>query len=234
MTRRLTELSSVAAGQMRPIVAIPVGSCEQHGPHLPLGTDAIIAETLATRLADRCDGVVVGPTLTVTASGEHAAFAGTLSIGVDVTAAVLAELARSADWAAGLVLVNGHGGNAEAVRRAVATIRSEGRRVHSWWPVVADGDAHAGRTETSLLLTIAPHLVDVAAIETGDVRPVGEIAAELRAGGVHAVSRNGVLGDPSGATLEDGTQLLDMLTDDLVASVEIARQTWHADHYSAD
>lgn len=221
-------MTSAAAGATRPIVAMPVGSCEQHGPHLPLGTDSIIAETLAGRLAERVSGIAVGPTLAVTASGEHAGFVGTLSIGVEVTAEVLVELARSADWADGLVLVNGHGGNVQAVERAVATIRREGRRVHPWWPVVADGDTHAGHTETSLLLAIAPDLVDVGAIEVGELRPLTEIASALRTGGVRAVSRNGVLGDPRAATLEDGTHLLDMLTDDLVASVEIARRTWQS------
>ena len=94
---------------------MPLGSCEQHGPHLPLGTDTIIATALADRLAARCPDIVVAPALAISASGEHAGFPGTLSIGTDTTAAVLVELARSADWAAGIVLVNGHGGNADAV-----------------------------------------------------------------------------------------------------------------------
>ena len=126
-----------ANGDPPPLLAVPVGSCEQHGPHLPLATDTIIAEALAGELARRRPDVVVGPTLTVTASGEHAGFAGTLSIGTAAMSQLVVELVRSADWAAGVVLVNGHGGNADAVDRAVATLAAEGRDVLSWWPARA-------------------------------------------------------------------------------------------------
>jgi len=202
------------------ILAVPVGSCEQHGPHLPLGTDTYVATALCERLRAQRPDVVVAPALAVTASGEHAGFPGTLSIGIDATATVLIELARSADWAAGIVLVNGHGGNHAAVTRAVATIRSEGRRVVAWWPAIAGGDAHAGHTETSLMLAIRPDLVRGDRIEAGDTRSIADIADDLHAMGVRAVSANGVLGDPSAATLDEGIRLLDTLTDDLVASVE--------------
>ena len=112
-----------------PIVVVPVGSCEQHGPHLPLATDSIIAAALAQDLAARRSDCVVAPTLSITASGEHQGFPGTLSIGTEATYWVVVELVRSADWSHGVVLVNGHGGNAAAVDRAVAQLESEGRRV---------------------------------------------------------------------------------------------------------
>lgn len=224
---RLVEATTTDVAARPIILAIPVGSCEQHGPHLPLGTDSMIAEALAGRLADRVDGVVVGPTITVSASGEHAGFPGTLSIGTDATASVLVELARSADWAAGLVFVNGHGGNADAMARAVSTIRAESRRVIAWWPQVADesaADAHAGHVETSLMLAIRPDLVVLDRLEAGNTAPLAELAPQLRAGGVAVVSANGVLGDPRDATLSAGTSLLDKITVDLVATVERAIQ----------
>ena len=153
-------------GPRRLVLAVPIGSCEQHGPHLPFGTDTIIADALARGLAAAEPDVVVAPPLAVTASGEHAGFPGTLSLGTAVTTAVLVELARSADWAAGLVLVNGHGGNADAVAAAVATIRREGRNVLAWWPTsdpeparATPADVHAGHVETSLLLALRPELV---------------------------------------------------------------------------
>ena len=113
--RQLACWTSAEVAATRPIVAVPVGSCEQHGPHLPLGTDTIVAAALAERLVERLAvPAVVAPALAITSSGEHAGFPGTLSIGASVTAAAVVELARSADWSAGIVLVNGHGGNAAA------------------------------------------------------------------------------------------------------------------------
>lgn len=222
----LAALASPEVAELRHVLAVPVGSCEQHGPHLPLGTDTIIATELAERLAARRPGVVVAPALAITASGEHAGFPGTLSIGTRATAAVLVELARSADWALGIVLVNGHGGNVEAVDEAVATTRSEGRNICSWLPRVPGGDAHAGRTETSLMLALRPGLVNIDRAVPGELQPLSEIADDLRRFGVRALSPNGVLGDPAGATLEEGRDLLDTLTDDLVCAVDDARNTW--------
>ena len=223
-TRRLGELTwpDLHHARLRPLVVIPVGSCEQHGPHLPLDTDTRIATALAEGLVASFEPgqVVVGPPLTVTASGEHAGFPGTLSIGAEVFEAVLTELVRSADWSAGVVLVNGHGGNAAAVRRAVSRLQTEGRRVLPWWPHVHGGDAHAGETETSLMLAIAPHLVRVGRAEAGRTEHLTDLIDELRRGGVLAVSPNGVLGDPAGANATHGRSLLTRLTIDLVAAVD--------------
>ncbi len=202
-----------------PVLCIPVGSCEQHGPHLPLATDTIIAEALAAGLAARRPRAVVGPSLTVTASGEHASFPGTLSIGTETTAAVIVELVRSADWSAGVVLVNGHGGNRDAVARAVAVLEHDGRPVLDWWPRVPGGDAHAGRTETSLLLALRPDLVRLDRAAPGETAPLATIAERLRQGGVRAVSAGGVLGDPTGASAAEGAAILEALVDDLVAAV---------------
>ena len=97
----------------RPLLAVPVGSCEQHGPHLPLDTDTRIAVALAEGLVGSFEPgqVMVTPPLTITASGEHAGFPGTLSVGAAVVEAMVVEIVRSADWSSGVVLVNGHGGN---------------------------------------------------------------------------------------------------------------------------
>jgi creatinine amidohydrolase len=206
----------------RPIIAVPVGSFEQHGPHLPLDTDTRIAVALAEGLVTSFEpgDVLIGPTLAATSSGEHAGFPGTLSIGAVVLEQTIIELVRSADWSAGVVLVNGHGGNARPVQRAVNMLLGEGRRVLAWWPHVRNGDAHAGETETSMMLAIAPEVVRMSRAEPGRPEPLVDLIDELRADGVRAVSPNGILGDPRGATVGHGKALLTRLVIDLVAAVD--------------
>ena len=200
MTGRLGEVTWTDLWNLspRPIIAVPVGSCEQHGPHLPLDTDTRIAVALARGLAASFEpgDVLIGPTLAATSSGEHAGFPGTLSIGAELVERTVVELVRSAEWSAGVVLVNGHGGNGRAIQRAVDTLLGEQRRVLAWWPHVRNGDAHAGETETSMMLAIAPALVRMSRAEAGRPEPLVDLIDELRADGVRAVSPNGVLGDP--------------------------------------
>ena len=202
---------------------VPLGSTEQHGPHLPLCTDTAVAVALAERLAAARPHMLVAPAVPYGSAGEHAAFPGTLSIGAAALEMLIVELARSADSFAGVVLVSGHGGNAAPLAAAVAKLRAEGRRVLGWSPRIAGGDAHAGRTETSLLLALSPESVHLDAAERGEVRPLAAIMGELRRGGVGAVAPNGVLGDPTGATAQEGERLLAELSADLIASVDAWR-----------
>jgi len=216
--RTWSEVASIGPA----VLAVPVGSLEQHGPHLPLDTDTRIARALAEGLAARRPDVVVGPPVAYGASGEHAGFAGTLSVGTAALTTALVELGRSADAFAGVVLVNGHGGNLAALQAATSVLVDEGRTVVAWSPSIPGGDAHAGRTETSLLLHLDPDAVRAERAEPGDRRPLGELMGELRAGGVARVSPNGVLGDPTGATAEEGGALMARLVDQLVAAVDAA------------
>lgn len=206
----------------RPLLVVPVGACEQHGPHLPLDTDTRIAVALAEGLAGKFDegDLLVTPPLTITASGEHASFPGTLSIGAEVMEQVIVELVRSADWSAGVVLVNGHGGNRLPVERATRLLHSEQRKVLAWWPSIAGGDAHAGDSETSMMLALAPDLVRMHRAEAGNTEPLADLLDEMVAGGVRAVSPNGVLGDPRHATASHGRTILTRLSIDLVAAVD--------------
>ena len=113
----MTSLAEVTwpevAADRAPVLVVPIGATEQHGPHLPLSTDTDIAVSLAARLAVRVPGVLVAPALPYGASGEHADFPGTLSLGAHATETVVVELCRSADLLARRVLLlNAHGGNA--------------------------------------------------------------------------------------------------------------------------
>jgi len=198
-----------------PILLVPVGSCEQHGPHLPLHTDTVIAIALAQALAGLRDDCVVTPALAITASGEHQGFAGTLSIGNAAMTDVLVEVVRSADWAQGVVFVNGHGGNATAMSRAADTLEREARRILVWWPRVDGGDPHAGHVETSLMLALAP---DEVRLDRAVAGPIPAMADLVRSG-VLRLSPTGVLGDPMEATAEHGERLLSQLVNELAGAV---------------
>ena len=210
----------VEATGARTVLALPLGSLEQHGPHLPLDTDTRIAVALATGLAARCAGVTVAPALSYGASGEHAGFPGTLLVGHAVLADLVVELVRSARRSfAGVVLVSAHGGNEEALAAVERRSAAEGDDVLVWRAVPAGADAHAGRTETSLLLALDPSAVRLELAEPGCTEPLGTLLPRLRAEGVRPVSSNGVLGDPTGASAEEGLELLDALVSDLAARV---------------
>ena len=203
------------------VLAVPLGSCEQHGPHLPLSTDTLVAVALCEGLARHRGDVAVAPAIGIGASGEHEGFAGTLSVGTDALAASLTELVRSARaWARAVVVVSGHGGNADALARVTRTASHEGDAVVAYVPRLEGADAHAGRTETSLVLALAPGLVRHNEIVVGNTAPLGELASTLRRDGVAAVSESGVLGDPRGATAEEGQRLLATLVSDLCDTVD--------------
>jgi creatinine amidohydrolase len=104
------------------------------------------------------------------------------------------------------------------VQRAVRRLRSESRDVRAWVPRI-EGDPHAGRTETSLQLALAPDRVGLDRAAAGDTRPIEALMPLLREGTVRGVSGNGVLGDPGGASAAEGVRILDSLAADLIASV---------------
>ena len=216
----------VAARSDATVLAVPVGSTEQHGPHLPLSTDTDVAVAVAIRLAAARADVLVAPAVAYGSSGEHAGFPGTLSIGQDALELVLLELGRSADAFAGIVFVSTHGGNAEPVSKAVRRLTYEGRRVKSWHPggTETNGlDAHAGYTETSILMALGPAHVRSDQAQAGGVDEApkrGDLMAVLRSQGVASVSPNGVLGDPAGASAQAGRRLLDAWTSELLAGLD--------------
>ncbi|GAA4904340.1 creatinine amidohydrolase [Actinomycetospora succinea] len=199
-----------------PVLLVPVGATEQHGPHLPLRTDTTVAATVAAR-----SGLTTAPALPYGASGEHEGFPGTVSIGTETLAAVIVELGRSAcRFARRLVLVNGHGGNVGALRVAVPMLRAEGRDV-AWFPCGVPGaDAHAGRHETSVMLALAPDAVRVDLAAPGNTAPLRELMPAIAAGSVRDVSPSGVLGDPAGASGAEGAETVSVMVAGLVTAVE--------------
>jgi creatinine amidohydrolase len=220
------------AAAPRQVLVVPVGSLEQHGPHLPLDTDTRIAAAVAARVCAARPGAGLAPPVAIGASGEHADFPGTLSIGHVALSRLLVELGRHAarHWPS-MLLVNGHGGNAAAIQDALATLHAEGRAGAVWHAGVRPAqlaaagltlapDAHAGRVETSIMLALAPRDVRLELAAAGDTRPVSELMPALRARGVRSVSGSGVLGDPAGASAAEGEALLAVLTADLAETID--------------
>ena len=182
---RDTDLASTTTPDVpiRPLLLVPVGSTEQHGPHLPFGTDTVIAQHVAERVAERLSNsgdVVIAPPLWFGSSGEHQGFPGTLSIGREALHLVVLELVRSAaHWARRVVLVNAHGGNASALTDSVQQLRKERHDVRLVHCQVRGGDAHAGRTETSLMLHLRPDLVRLARAQPGNSLPLPDLMPGL-------------------------------------------------------
>jgi creatinine amidohydrolase len=230
------EIGSLAVQRPNEVGLLPVGATEQHGPHLPTGTDTIIATTLS-EMASARTGAPVLPALAIASSyGHGTSLPGTLSLSPEL----LASLAREAiDWAAlsGLrrvLLVNAHLGNEPALGIATDHIRLHRPDLRAgvvgWWSadaevmeeIVADGDdIHANRAETSLMMAIAPTLVH-------RDRMLGADDPDRTPGLVFrysapSLSTNGVTGRPSEATRELGAWMLERTVAALCALVDRGR-----------
>ena len=233
-------LAELTWPQIRELVAggeelciLPVGAIEQHGPHLPVSTDADIAEAICREASVRT-GVPMLPTLWTGSSHAHtAAWPGTLSLPARLLVDVVVELAH---WvgAAGfrrLLLVNAHVGNLGPLRVALDEIRTRGGLrvglVH-WYEltpaiaaeVTADAeDWHAHAAETALMLHLRPSLVDTSQVRDDPDRTEKLVLSYT----VPETSLEGVTGAPTRATPEQGSKLFSAVVDALVERLEAAR-----------
>lgn len=170
---RLTWPEVGAVLKRRPnLVVIPVGALEQHGHHLPLGTDSIMVDALCRRAAAGLEQVLVAPGIPYGTSANHDAFPGTVSVSLDTLVRLIVDIGLDL-FRQGIdivMIVNGHGGNTQAVAAAAHELRRRSGKVvvqlmwtsmvHDSWSVL-EGDIswHADESETSLMLAFAPELV---------------------------------------------------------------------------
>jgi creatinine amidohydrolase/Fe(II)-dependent formamide hydrolase-like protein len=156
------------------ILCLPIGSIEQHGPHLPLNTDVVLAEEFTRRIISRWGKALDLwrlPTLAISLAREHEWAPGTLSLSIEAMSAFMRDLGREiarALPARNLVVVNGHGGNRGILEALAHDLRADfGLNVCILHPAaLAETNAeakipeiHAGKNETSMMLALAPHLV---------------------------------------------------------------------------
>ena len=226
------------------IIVQPLGAIEQHGPHLPFNTDLLIAERVATEAVERVGAdldVWLVPPLAYTKSNEHAWSIGTIWLSADTLLRVLDDVGRCIAMtpARKLVFFNGHGGNSALVNVANREIRlAHGLSTflaHPSLPPDQGGDSpqselgmgiHGGADETSLMLHLAPHLVDMDAA----TRNVPEWMADnehVRFGGrvsfgwlSNDFGPDGHIGDPTTATAAQGEYLFDQAVDGFAAALK--------------
>jgi creatinine amidohydrolase len=246
MSRRYEDLTGPqVADAITPtsILLLPIGAVEQHGPHLPMSVDMVIAHETATAVVDAC-GTALDvwqlPTLSLSKSNEHAWSPGTLYLSPDTLSAVLRDIGRAlaATRAERLVLLNAHGGNTTHLGTALRELRLEfGLKTflaHPSLPPAYGGTStaeelgmgiHGGRNETSVFMHLRPGEVDLSRAE----RKVPERLAankHVKFGGSVAFGwlsndfdPDGYIGDPTGATAELGCQLFDHAVSALVEAL---------------
>ncbi|MEN9506011.1 MAG: hypothetical protein RI958_1937 [Actinomycetota bacterium] len=235
-SRRFVDLSGPDVGRLlsdRSIIVQPLGAIEQHGPHLPLSTDSVVATAVAEatveRFGDELDLWLL-PTLSVTKSNEHAWSPGTIWLSATTLLAVLDDIGRCVATTAAkrLVFLNGHGGNSALVNVANRELRLRHGLMtflaHPGVPADQGGvspaaelgmGVHGGTDETSMMLHLAPHLVRMELAE----RRVPERLADnryVRFGGrvsfgwlSNDFGPDGYIGDPTPATAELGAELFE-------------------------
>jgi creatinine amidohydrolase len=228
--------TALAAGKRSALIA--VGAIEQHGPHLPLATDMLIATETARRVAERMPDLLLGPTLPVGVSTHHLAFPGTFSLAErtfqdQVSACVTSLGAHEVER---VFVLSGHGGNFGPLGRLAGEVDgqigatafvpfSDLEAFLDVFHAVSAQDgispqasgAHAGEWETSIMLAIHPELVRMQEAEAGFVGVFDAATAErLFREGTASLATNGVLGDPCFATSDRGERHLTAWVDTLV------------------
>jgi creatinine amidohydrolase len=203
------------------IVMVPVGSTEQHGPHLPLATDSTIAENIAYRASEDTD-VLVTPTIEIGVSEEHKSFCGTIYVKPETFRSYVRDVlvSLSEQGVDKVVLVNGHGGNINHLQEVSQELTRKGvifSTEWTWWRSVDSSDmGHAGPLETSLISYLEPEKVKKDEKEEGASSWGLKFEGAKLAYDVDEFSENGVVGDPKEASEKRGEKIFESASKGLV------------------
>lgn len=230
----IPDLTTTDPAATSAVAVLPVGAFEQHGPHLPLGTDTLIACAITTAISHH-HNVLRLPPVTFGCSHEHAGFLGTISISATTLAAIIADIAQSlaAQGIAGLIVVNAHGGNAvltnvvQQANQAAGPLRiglypsredwTEARAAAAITSSSHD-DMHAGELETSILLATHPDYLRDGWVADDHSATDRRYLTTL---GIGAYTTTGVIGYPSKATEAKGHTALDHLGRNAATLIDI-------------
>lgn len=227
----LTTTDAADALKATEVALLPTGSTEQHGPALPLSTDAVSAESVAERLER--DDVVQLPTIPIGVSEHHRQFHGTLWLSAETFEAAVRETleAVASHGVRKSVILNGHGGNTAANTRAARRLRTDETAFAApwdWWEGVPDalpeelfdeGGGHADAGESSTLLHLREELVDVDALEAAEAGAPDSWGRDVAGASVGFdtldFSASGATGRPTQASADAGRQLVEAAVESL-------------------
>ncbi|WP_417624286.1 creatininase family protein [Paremcibacter congregatus] len=239
------KLTSPKLGKMdrsTPVV-LNIGAIEQHGPHLPLETDALIGQYFTDRMEqDLGDKVLILPQIAVCCSEHHMSFPGSLTVRHETLLSYVSDVLQSvvSHGFRNVILFNSHGGNLAIGQVIMEKLGHRHPDVNffmlTWWKVAGPqlkeiqesnfgGVGHACEFETSMLMYFAPELIDKDQIKDTKLQTVHEWAdADMLVAGKASHQRSmaeltagtGVFGSPSYATREKGQKIVDCVTEELV------------------
>ena len=208
-------------------IIIPLGSTEQHGPHLPVSTDTIIAEYFANQLTKKIpsyslSGIPSG------VSFEHRPFFN-ISISNDLLSELLSQICISLgeNGFNQIIIINGHRGNMGVVQYIPQKVERINAKVKvfgiNYWHLIEREFDHGGFVETSLMLAIAPKLVQMQKAKSGYLNKKmlhSTYTTFLSNTSSFKITRNGVLGDPRKATKEEGNKIISITIKNLVRTLK--------------
>ncbi|MFX1327640.1 MAG: creatininase family protein [Promethearchaeota archaeon] len=223
-------------------VVIGIGSTEQHGPHLPTHTDTMIGDFLANRIALKLENALQAQTIRIGCSDHHLSFSGTISFKEETLMAIIYDYVESLSYHGfnTIIFIPSHGGNFEPTQKAIVNLTSKHpelkiigctdmiKFINYEWDIAKEfginyqiAGAHAGEVETSQMLAISTSQVIKERFKPGYLGELDEEKEKLIfEKGIYALSKIGVIGDPSSADKERGKIYLDKLVDYLVQDIK--------------
>ena len=217
------------------IAILIFGACENHGDHMPFGSDSIMPFELSKRVASKYKNMLILPPVPYGVSSHHKDFPMTISLEPETMIKIVHDILQSlvSNGIKRILIVNGHDGNIAPIELASRLIKEKNPEVviaclESWWSLVGtlnnklfevwDGLGHGGEAETSAMLAVRPDLVDM---DLAPEQVVPKLPKEVRIyWKFNELTHTGATGSPRRATIEKGQKILDMLENVIVSFID--------------